>query len=204
MFIQMDFRFTRDFKTDRWQPLSQNSFMRSRKPSNIVCLLLALALTSPVFATSALSEKSPFLPPGHGVKPQEPTRAPVPTQGPISRELEFRGVISMGGKRQFSIFNKKAKKGYWIADSQTVEGIQVRDYDTSSSTVVVNMNGRAERLTMMTATESPLPVAASKSPTRTAAPTAPPGLPNLEQPQKKDTNRRVIPRRRVILPNQNK
>lgn len=167
-------------------------------------LLLAVALPCSSVANPALSEKSPFLPPGYGVQEPEPA-APVVTnvQGPLSRELEFRGVVQIGASYQFSLFSKKDNKGYWISENETVAGLSARNYDPDSSTLVVTSRGRSERLTLMAATESPLPVAASPArPVNATTPNPPginlPGRPNAND----DSNRRVIPRRRVILPRQ--
>jgi hypothetical protein len=62
------------------------------------------------------------------------------------------------------------------------------------------MNGRTERLTLMSATNAPLPVVASynqPAAQKVILPTAQ----NNKSVQQED-NRRVIPRRRVILPKQ--
>ena len=132
-----------------------------------------LALETPLEAQ--LAEKSPFLPPNHGATEKPAPRTTVPAQGPLSRELEFRGMVSLGGQRQFSIFSKKANTGYWINENQSVEGIQVRGFDPANATVIISMNGRSERLTLKTATDRPLPVAASP---RTDQAKAVPALPN--------------------------
>lgn len=165
-------------------------------------LILGLsALLTPLCAESSLSEKSPFLPPGHGVKPPEPVKPTVQPEGPITRELEFRGLVEIGGVYQFSIFNKKDQKGYWLKEDKASEsGIVVRDYDEDSSSIIVNMNGRSERLTLMAATENPMPVAQATATTvNPATPNLPPGL-NIQQQSNDNTNRRTIPRRRVVLP----
>ena len=165
-------------------------------------LLFSLTLPLSLFSDSQLSEKSPFLPPGHGVKVKPVEQPTVQPQGPISREIEFRGLIQIGGTYQFSIFNKREQKGYWLKENVAQEGISVRGYDANSSTVIVNMNGRSERLTLMAATDNPLPVAKAQTPppSNVNQPTLPPQITNQN---KQGNARRVIPRRRVILPNQN-
>ena len=167
-----------------------------------IVLLITLTIHSSLFSADSLADKSPFLPPGHGEKAAEPV-APVQQQGPISREIEFRGIIQLGGTYQFSIFNKKDQKGYWLKENVSQNGISVRGYDAASSTVVVNMNGRSERLTMMSATDNPLPVAQAK-PTPPTPPKnnvrAPIVPPNLNNQNQEANSQRVIPRRRVVLP----
>jgi hypothetical protein len=169
--------------------------------------LLLLSLCAPALSANSLAVKSPFLPPGHGVTNEPVQVKPViPAQGPLSREIEFRGVIEIGGVYQFSIFNKKEQKGYWLRQSTSENGITVQSYDAGSSSVVVNMNGRSERITLMAATDSPLPVAQvdpgsqPKSPISLPQPNRPPQLNNPTASSSNDSGRRVIPRRRVILP----
>lgn len=172
-------------------------------------LLLAF-LSSPAFANeeaepvqgSRLSDKSPFLPPGHG-ESNKPAPPPAPVaDGPLSREFEFRGVVQIGSNYQFSFFSKKENKGYWISENTPVSGMNARSYDPGNGTVIFSKDGRSERLTLMSATDSPLPVALSTNTSESAPPSVretrseatPPGIDNV------NTNRRVIPRRRVILP----
>lgn len=165
--------------------------------------LLFLALNTPLFSVSSLSEKSPFLPPGHGKEAPKPKEPVVQPQGPISREIEFRGMVQINGVYQFSIYNKKEQKGYWLKMNESEDGIAVNEFDENASTIIVNMNGRSERLTLMAATEKPLPV--SQTGSSEANKNRPPGLPSELQNKKSDnTNRRkVVPRRRVILPKKN-
>ena len=154
-------------------------------------------------AADTLESSNPFLPPGYG---KEKVVAPPPvvqSNGPISREVEFRGIMNYGGAYQFSVFNKSENKSYWLYENQSEGGITVRGYDANSRTITVNMNGRSERLTLMSATDAPLPVVSSVSqPGKASAnnPVLPPGLENTNDNNDNNDRRRVIPRRRVILP----
>ncbi|MEO0510988.1 MAG: hypothetical protein AAF065_14150 [Verrucomicrobiota bacterium] len=164
-------------------------------------VLGAFFISAQISYASDLAKKSPFLPPGYGVKVEKPPKPVAPTQGPISREIEFRGIIQMGDTYKFSIFSKKEKKGDWITEGKASEtGITVSGFDEKSSTVIVNMNGRVERLTLMKATDSPLPVpqikAASKNNNNSNN-----ALPPQQNKQTQNNAKRTIPRRRVILPN---
>ncbi len=168
-------------------------------------LTLTLTFASAQSAVAdTLESKNPFLPPGYGTEKPEPSKPVVQVNGPISREVEFRGLIKLDGNYQFSVFNKSENKSYWIMENQSEGGITVRGYDARSKTITVNMNGRSERLTLMSATDAPLPVVSSV--TQTATPNAnqpvlPPGLGNLTNKNSNNSNRRtVVPRRRVILP----
>ena len=155
------------------------------------------ALTTLTAASSKLESNSPFLPAGYNTP--KPVKPPPVVNGPLSRELEFRGIVQMNGIYQFSLFNKKLNRGYWIAENGAESGISVRNFDLSGMRITVSQNGRSEQLTLMTATDSPLPVAISM-PTKPAA--LPPGLniPGLKTNSPKPSASRVIPRRRVILP----
>lgn len=165
----------------------------------VLILFLTLSPSLLLFSESKLEEKSPFLPPGHGAKPAEPEKPQVQTQGPISREIEFRGIAEIGGVYQFSVFNKKDQKGYWLTEDKSEDGISVSNFDEDASTIVIMMNGRSERLTLASATEAPMPVAQSKPPSQPQ--TRPAVLPpQLQNNNSDNTNRKVVPRRRVILP----
>ncbi|MBL6912166.1 MAG: hypothetical protein ISR40_00705 [Puniceicoccaceae bacterium] len=154
-------------------------------------------------AADTLESSNPFLPPGYGEAKPEPPKPVVQTNGPISREVEFRGIMNYGGAYQVSVFNKSENKSYWLYENRSEGGITVRGYDTDSKTITVNMNGRSERLTLMSATDAPLPVVSSVSqPGKASAnnPVLPPGLENTNDNNDNNDRRRVIPRRSVILP----
>lgn len=168
-------------------------------------LTLTLALSSvSALRAETLENQNPFLPPGYGEQKEVAPPPPVvQTNGPISREVEFRGIVQFDGSYQFSLYNKSENKAYWLFENQSEGGITVRGYDVSSKTITVNMNGRSERLTLMSASDAPLPVVSSvSSPTNSSAnqPVLPPGLENANN--NGEDRRRVIPRRRVILPRQ--
>ncbi|MFU8848120.1 MAG: hypothetical protein ACNA77_05325 [Opitutales bacterium] len=186
------------------QPTVQIPQPRAAKHFAALTLLLALSFCLPLslFSQDKLAEKSPFLPPGHGKKEPEPPKPVVQTQGPISRELEFRGIVQLGGVYQFSIFNKKDQKGYWLKENQRKDGISVNNFNPNASSILVMVNGRSERLSLMSASENPMPVAQAAP----SGPSQPPGLAIPTQATNNNTEantRRTVPRRRVILPKQN-
>ena len=171
------------------------------------CLCLPLLLVGAASAMAASIEKqSPFLPPNHGVviaKPPAPAPAP---NGILARELELRGIIQIGGTFQFSLFSKKEKMGYWIAENESANGISIRDFDAGDQSVTVTKNGRTERLSLVSANERPLPIKNTGpvvSRGSSGQPAAPPpaSLPALLQNQTKSTpTPGNVVRRRVILP----
>ena len=151
-------------------------------------------------SSSQLESNSPFLPTGYNTNKSEAPTPPPRVNGPLSRELEFRGIVQMNGIYEFSLFNKKLNRGYWIAENGAESGISVRNFDLDAMRISVTLNGRTEQLTLMTATDSPLPVAISTTakPTKQARQPNIPGL--TASTTKKKSASRVIPRRRVILP----
>lgn len=155
---------------------------------------------------SKLESDSPFLPPGYNAQKlaqQKPPPPPVIQGGPLASELEFRGVVQLNGTYQFSLFKKSENKGYWIAEGGSESGITVKDFDLDSMSINVTSNGRSEQLTLMAASENPLPVVAASPSAPIPTPTAPIVRTPVNQPQINRNNtprRRTIPRRRVILP----
>ena len=101
----------------------------------------------------------------------------------------------MNGVYEFSLFNKKLNRGYWIAENGTESGISVRNFDLSGMRITVTQNGRSEQLTLMTATDSPLPVGVSKT-------HSDPIITRTLIPMSKSSGNRFTPRRRVIMPKQ--
>lgn len=164
-------------------------------------LTLTFTLLCSVSALSAetLQSSNPFLPPGYGEKEEEPPPPPPQVNGRISRELEFRGIVQLNGVLEYSLFHKLDQKGYWLELNQSKNGIQVRGFDRNSKTLTVSMNGRTEKLNLMSPNETPLPVATSINPAGNNT-KQPPSLRNSDNNNDGDNRRRVVPRRRVILP----
>jgi len=178
----------------------QHSMHCDQAIKRLLIILLCLASNAALHAASSkLESNSPFLPAGHNTMKVVPKPPPV-VNGPLSREIEFRGIVQMNGVYQFSLFNKKENRGYWIAENGAESGISVRNFDLDALRISVTLNGRTEQLTLMTATDSPLPVAISTTakPTKQARQPNIPGL--TPSTTKKKSASRVIPRRRVILP----
>ena len=157
-----------------------------------------------VLSAESLESSNPFLPPGYGEKKEAP-KPVVQSNGPISREIEFRGFFKMNGQYQFSLFNKRDQKSYWLKENEAAaQGISVRNYDSGSQSLTISMSGRTERITLIAANSSPLPVVASVSPPvntngNAQQPKLPPVLQNITKPNTNNDVKRV-PRRRVILP----
>ena len=127
-------------------------------------LTFALLAGLSVLSAESLESSNPFLPPGYGEKKEAP-KPVVQSNGPISREIEFRGLVKVNGQYQFSLFNKRDQKSHWLKENEAAaQGISVRNYDSNSRSLTVSMSGRTERLTLIAANSSPLPAVASVSP----------------------------------------
>ena len=167
-------------------------------------LTFALLASVSVLSAETLESSNPFLPPGYSEKKEAP-KPVVQSNGPISREIEFRGLAEMDGQYQFSLFNRRDQKSYWLKENEAAaQGISVRNYDSVSRSLTVKMSGRTERLTLMTASSSPIPVVTSVSQPVTTngnakQPALPPMLQNITKANNNST-RKAVPRRRVILP----
>jgi hypothetical protein len=169
-------------------------------PVIVGCLCLGNLLRAD---TSKLESNSPFLPPGYSTIKPAPKRQVQQPESPLARDMEFRGVVQLDGTYHFSLFKKSENKGYWIPENGLENGIEVSSFDADSMQVTVTVSGRSEQLTLMAASEDPLPVVA-KPPFPDLTANAPQLPPNFQLPNKISQNqaptRRTIPRRRVIIP----
>ena len=182
----------------------------SRK--RLALLIVSVAAALPATASN-LESNNPFLPPGYNNKPPEPkpvTPAPVRQNGPLSREIEFRGFVKFGNQYQFGIKKKNSDESFWLTEGQASEsGIQVRGFDLDSKSITISMNGRSERISLSedAGSSSPLPVAGFMPPGHTTSSIATPKatVTNTTSPAKKTSKprRRVITRRRAIVPTSN-
>ena len=167
-------------------------------------LTFALLAGLSVLSAESLESSNPFPPPGYGEKKEAP-KPVVQSNGPISREIEFRGLVKVNGQYQFSLFNKRDQKSHWLKENEAAaQGISVRNYDSNSRSLTVSMSGRTERLTLIATNSSPLPVVASVSPPintngNAKQPALLPGPQNIANTSNNST-RNAVPRRRVILP----
>ncbi|MEC8614004.1 MAG: VCBS domain-containing protein [Verrucomicrobiota bacterium] len=158
-----------------------------------------------ILSAESLKSSNPFLPPNFGEEEEAPQPV-VQSNGPISREIEFRGLFKMNGQYQFSLFNKRDQKSYWLKENEAAaQGISVRNYDSGSRSLTVSINGRTERITLIAAKSSPLPVVASVSPPVNAnanakQPIIPSSLQKTSNGNNNNNVNRAVPRRRVILP----
>ena len=182
-----------------------SDFVLFRKGAFRIGFAVLLLASPSILSAETLESNNPFLPPGYSEKKEAPEPV-VQSNGPISREIEFRGLIKMNGQYQFSLFNKRNQKSYWLKENEAAaQGISVRNYDSDSQSLTVIMSGRTERITLIAANSSPIPVVASVSPpvntngnTKQLDPLS--EVQNITKPNNNNNTNRTVPRRRVILP----
>ena len=168
-------------------------------------LTFALLASVSILSAETLESSNPFLPPGYSEKKEAP-KPVVQSNGPISREIEFRGLAEMDGQYQFSLFNRRDQKSYWLKENEAAaQGISVRNYDSVSRSLTVSMSGRTELITLMTANSTPLPVVSSVSqPVNTNGKAKQsallPGPQNIAKANNNNSSKIAVPRRRIILP----
>ena len=170
-----------------------------RSPLLLAFCLLFCAI--PDSTASTLESNSPFLPDGYGkAKPKPKPKAAAPTSnGPLAKQLEFRGVVELQGTYQFSLFDKKDNRGYWIAENSSEEGISVSNFERDKMRLTVSLNGRTEQLTMLNPQDKPMPVVRNMP--ISTKPAKKPNIPGIQSKEgKQPAKTRSVPRRRVILP----
>ena len=73
----------------------------------ISTFIVAVIISTPLIGNNLeLPYNSPFLPQNYGIKKMAPVPQPVKGNGLISRQIEFRAIIQLGGSYRFSLFNK--------------------------------------------------------------------------------------------------
>ena len=174
-----------------------SEFVRFTKRASHRGLTFLLFAGVSMLKAESLESSNPFLPADYGEKIEAP-KPVVQTNGPISREIEFRGLAKMNGQYQFSLFNKRDQKSYWLKENEAAaQGISVRNYDSGSQSLTVSMSGRTERITLISANPSSIPVVTSFS--QKGVPTASTKPQNVTKTNNSNGSK-TVPRRRVILP----
>ncbi len=142
-----------------------------------------------------LESNSPFIPDNFNARQQSNRPATTQPSSSVS-DIEFRGVYSLGGKFQFSIYSKKSQRGEWVGLGDSGSSYQVTDFDEATNSIELTIDGKAENLFLRSPDNKPLPVqTASATPKITSAKQA------AANRAAKAGNRRPVVRRRVIVPN---
>ncbi len=152
-------------------------------------------------ATSSLSlhgadlvDNSPFIPDNFNARQR--AKKPTPKRpASAALEFEFRGVYSLGGEYQFSIYNKKQQKGEWVSLGETGSSFEVTGYDETSHSIQLSIDGKTEEITLRTPDNKPIPV-------QTTRPGATKSRQELAAANRAArAKKKPVVRRRVIVPN---
>ena len=101
--------------------------------------LAILAASSFAFAgVESLLERSPFVPPNA-------TQQADANANALSI-FELTGILSVGGKPQFSVRDTSTGRGFWLGLGETQDGLTVRSYDEASSSVVLEGHGASRKV----------------------------------------------------------
>ena len=161
-------------------------------------ILAILAAVSTGFAgTESLRERSPFVP------PSAPRQADAGANALST--IELTGILSVGGKPQFSVRDTSTGRSFWLGLGETQEGLTARSYDEAASSVVIEGRGARRNIVIRearvtTAAPSP-PVVTAQPPqqsstgpqvvTGTAQPAVQPSAKKQAQAQLKDAKGRT-------------
>lgn len=146
-----------------------------------------------------LLSRSPFLPAGYSDRSEQ--NKPEEKKREQPQNWTLRGWTSFGDVTRVSLYDKSENKGYWIGLNDPTAPVRVLNLDKDLRRVLVSIDGRSttlelEKSTFATTSEAPAArPAARPAPPRPANPNA-----NANQGDNRETQRRVIPRRRVIVP----
>lgn len=114
-----------------------------------------LAILSAASACAAgvesLRERSPFVPPS----------APQQTDANALSAVELTGILSVGGRPQFSVRDTSTGRSFWLGLGETQEGLTALSYDVAASSVVIEGRGARRNIVIRearVATAPPPPV----------------------------------------------
>lgn len=110
--------------------------MNVRKVVSILTILAAA--TAAGASMESLRERSPFVPPS--------TSQPAGGEVNALSSFELTGILSVGGKPQFSVRDTSTNRGFWLGLGETQDGLTVRSYDEASSSVVLEGRGARRNL----------------------------------------------------------
>lgn len=120
--------------------------------------ILATASTAGA-GVESLRERSPFVP------PLAPQQSEIDANALSSFELT--GILSVGGKPQFSVRDTSTGRAFWLGLGETQEGLTARSYDEPSASVVLEGRGARRNLVIRearVATAPPPPLAVNTLP----------------------------------------
>lgn len=132
---------------------------------------LMAALASGTLLGQEVDTTSVFSTPQQVAKPtQQSAQAPNALDN-----LEFNGVMTIGGVTRISVYDKQAKRNYWIVqDKENDAGLRLVRHDTEKDLVVVSMGGVSRVIALKKPRIEPLKIAEEPVPRPNIPP--PPGV----------------------------
>ncbi|MEO0793926.1 MAG: hypothetical protein AAFX93_02115 [Verrucomicrobiota bacterium] len=136
----------------------------SKKQLSILAVLAAGIL--PFAATAASLEEaresmlksSPFMPYS---PPKKTVAAPPPKveqAGPLSREIDFNGVLHIGEDAYFSVFDKSLNQSLLLALNENGHRFSVVSYDEAGDrSIQVKSGARVEKISLASSDGTPIP-----------------------------------------------
>ncbi|MEM9025916.1 MAG: hypothetical protein AAGB06_03170 [Verrucomicrobiota bacterium] len=162
----------------------------------LACIAVTCGAAVSASDLDSLLSRSPFLPAGYNDgrednKPEEKKREQP-------QNWTLRGWTSFGDVTRVSLYDKSENKGYWIGLNDPKAPVRILNLDKDSRKVIVSIDGRSttielEKSTFASTSEAPAARPAARP--KPAEPNA-----NANQGDNRETQRRIIPRRRVIVP----
>ncbi len=129
----------------------------------IALLAVLVASLTDLYSSATIVERSPFVPTGFDPR-ANPSGTAAVSSDPGS--FSFRGLYVLEDHYWFLIGDPQGKQGRWLELGKAYDGLEVRHYDPSTTTLVLYSNNKEHRLILedLEANPTPIPV---KTATRT-------------------------------------
>ncbi len=127
-------------------------------------------------AAELLVKNSPFLPPNYFLMRQSVN---LPRPSGVD-PVEFRAAVRLNGHWQFSFYDAKNRRSFWVGEQDEASPYRVQGYDEKTQQVSVEINGALTQLPIKTPSDQPLAINAGGAAPKAAA------KPATQQPQQKN------------------
>lgn len=150
---------------------------------------LSILLTPLLLPAQELIDRSPFLPPGHGIQSTAPNSR---TTSNTPQSYEFRGFFSINDEVRVLVKAADEQNGRWVRVDDASVSPHVLSFNPDDRSLILMHNGSELKLDLIElgANSSPIPVAGQARPQR---------APSIQSPTQNNTNRTSI-RRRTVPP----
>jgi len=154
----------------------------------------------------SLLENSPFVPYSEAKPQPPPPPPPPPVQGNLSRELIFNGVLDIGGKTFFSVFDRSLNQSLLLQQGESQGArFEIVSFDAAGDrSINVKAGGRMERISLAASDGAPIPTSIPVSPPPAAREAearlreATNTIRQTPNTAAKPNNTNQVPRRRII------